>query len=142
MKPEVSNGPGYDLDLETAFEQSLRNGKAAENALLQILAQRGGLRVEVKNETAKCPDTGNLFIEIAQSDGNGGKKRSGINITTANWWFIWFTPESGIWVTPGALKQFCREHGITTPGGDNGNVAKLIKLRDFVQWLLNKWKTV
>lgn len=131
--------PEFDIALpDGEFRKKLAEGEFAEDRLASILSQDFPT-IEVKDDV-KFAETGNLFIEVAQSDGRGGKKKSGINVTEASWWCIWFTPESFIGFTPDCLKEFARDHGVQKNGGDNGNIGRVFPLTDFVAWMRKKWR--
>lgn len=64
--------PGFD------FEVDLQYGENGERLLQEIF--RGGTKVEVKRDR-KAKRTKNIAVE---TDSHG--KKSGINVTTSNWW--------------------------------------------------------
>lgn len=76
MSKGVSNY-GFDVDL--------REAKLREEALATLLTDK---TYELKDERRKAPETGNVFIEVSQPDGNKGRKPSGINVV----------PHADIWV--------------------------------------------
>jgi len=63
------SGRGWDLDLH--------DGKEQENELRRIL---GDSKLELKTDK-KCPETGNVFIELSQTSGP-----SGFNVTESEYW--------------------------------------------------------
>lgn len=116
------------------WDKDLRDGHAREDAFVHVLLRS---RVEHKRdrratefENGKAP-TGNICVEYAQSDGNGGLKPSGIAVTEAGWWAIEYRAEHWLLIPTEALKALARRaraEGRTRPTGDNGNRSVLVPL--------------
>ena len=138
--------PSHDIELrKEQFMANNAEGEYAERRIFSILKngdeQLEVIRIEVKDDQMAA-NTGNLFIEYAQSDGHGGSKPSGINTTKANWWAIWLCPDAVLITTPQRLKEFGRIRGRKKTGGDNGNKGMLLKISDFVIWIMSQWKNL
>jgi hypothetical protein len=123
------SGSAFDFEIQLPF------GEDSERRLADLLAERG-TKVEVKREP-KCQFTGNLFVEFAQSDGNGGHKPSGIHpeSTRSDWWGVEFYPNRWLVISTEELRDVAREQRSKngdTPGGDNGNVGVLVPLKELV----------
>ena len=76
----MASRPEFDIILPNGeFRKKLAEGEFAEERIASIL-NLDAPTIEVKDDM-RFADTGNLFIETGQSDGHGGKKKSGINVT-------------------------------------------------------------
>ena len=80
----VGNGyqPNYDLDLDFG-----REGEESIAAILRDVFDDGD-RIEVKRDR-RAAETKNLYVEVLQQrSGTVGYKKSGISISTADYWFF------------------------------------------------------
>lgn len=110
------------------FDFDLTHGEYAEGIAATILKSRGS-KVEIKHERL-TNFTGNLAIEY-ESRG----KKSGIAITTADWWIVfiddeWGEPTSFVGLHIPELKRFLKLNWNRlrkTRGGDE-NTSQLILL--------------
>ena len=123
----------------SAFDKDLRVGEAREDAFVHVLLRS---RVEHKRDkrctewTDGKPPTGNLCIEYQQSDGNGGKKKSGIAVSQAGSWAIEYRAEHWLIVPIETVKQLARRaisEGKIRDAGDNGNVSALVPIAWFFE---------
>jgi hypothetical protein len=83
----------------------------------------------------KYTSSGNVVAELAQSDGQGGKKPSGINTTHSHWWAVEFLPNRWLILLTSDFKDIARierEISGTTSMGDNGNVGVLVPLTSLI----------
>lgn len=123
----------------SAFDIDLRAGEAREDAFVHVFLQS---RVEHKRDkrctewtNGKCP-TGNVCIEFQQSDGNGGKKDSGIAVSKADYWAIEFRFDNWMLVPTERVRELARRawrQKLTKPTGDNGNVSALVPIGWFFE---------
>lgn len=119
---EGLSGAGFDLDLQ--------EGQIKEELLKQLIGGVG-YRVEVKWDR-RAKDTGNVFIEYRQKG-----RPSGIAITEADWWAIFFDEDAAVWLRTQRLLWLARESwnaGNRVAGGDYDRYeGVLIPLADLVR---------
>jgi hypothetical protein len=123
----------------SAFDKDLREGNAREDAFVHVLLRS---RVEHKRDK-RCTEwtygkrpTGNVCIEFQQSDGRGGKKPSGIAVSTAERWAIEFRAEHWVLVPTERVRELARRaisERRVKPTGDNGNVSALVPIAWFFE---------
>jgi len=110
---------GWDIDLKDGIER--------ENAFATIMKHS---LVEHKSDE-KCKDTGNIYIEVMCSN-----KKSGISISTAEFWAIEFLPERWLIIRTEELKPYVNKAfklGLIVCGGDdNKTIGALVP----INWLL------
>lgn len=136
--PNTCPNCGHELQRNhgSAFDLKLSSGESSEAMLYSILRLSGD-KIEVKDDE-KCSKTGNIAVEFAQSDGRGGEKPSGIQVTKSDWWatrigtFAWLLVPTESMRRAAELKR--RKQGLIKMG-DNGNKGVLIRLNGFIDWL-------
>ena len=88
--------------------------------------------IEVKRDL-RAKETGNVYIEYESRN-----KLSGIETTTADWWFIYYEMDLSkcVCIRTEELKSLISEiNPRKVPGGDkNTSWGYLIKLKDIVKW--------
>jgi len=106
----------YDIPARVFdFKSDLAYGQAGEMLIDGFLQSLSGGSVEVKSDRYR---NGRMVVETDQNprgtvDENGNPiwVKSGINVTTAEWWVYIFSPEGGfIVVSVSRLKRFLRLH--------------------------------
>lgn len=92
------NQRGFDIaSSRFDFTKDLKYGKEGEDLITSFLEQISNGDFEVKSDRKR---NGRMFIETNQNpkaikDANGERVwvKSGINVTTANWWVYIFSPD-------------------------------------------------
>lgn len=115
------------------FDIDLRDGKAREDAFVHVLLRS---RVEHKRDK-KAARTGNVAVEIAQTNRNGETVDSGVMVTTAEYFAVEFGPECWLILPTEYVKSLARRgvnenrHQWIGDGGNHLNV--LVPIEWFVQ---------
>jgi hypothetical protein len=118
---------GFDLDL--------RYGKEREQAFLAAL---GDCHFEGKSDQ-KAKETGRVFIETHQCDRFTGEWReSGINVSTAGWWFIEVIEECWVLRRRVVLKELAMQVEERRGGDENRFRGRAVP----IQWLLQPFRIV
>lgn len=121
------------------FDIDLREGEAHEQAFVHALLKS---HIEHKYDKRCCEwtggksPTGNLCIEFEQSDGCGGRKPSGIAISTAHRWALEYRADHHLLVPTERVKELARRairEGRVKPTGDNGNRSALVPIHYFIE---------
>lgn len=102
------------MNYNSNFKYDLEVGQQTERLLGSILEYH---TIEVKDDSAKSAQTGNVFIEY-RSRG----KRSGIAKSHADWWAIRTSEGSFILIEANKLKEICKKYykmKRIVKGGDN-----------------------
>lgn len=102
------------MNYNSNFKYDLEAGQRTERLLGSILEYH---TIEVKDDSAKSAQTGNVFIEY-RSRG----KRSGIARSHADWWAIYTSEDSFVLISSKKLKELCKKYykqKRIVKGGDN-----------------------
>lgn len=112
------------------FKYDLKVGQIKEKELADILTNK---KIEVKKDQ-KAFSTGNIYIEYVSRD-----KASGISTTQADYWCIYVTEETFIFVKTEDLKYICREYirrkhwrGSVKGGDENTSIGVLLPIIDLL----------
>jgi hypothetical protein len=128
MTLETHNGPKFDIDLE--------RGKVGEDSHKDFLVGKH----EVKTDY-RTIETGNVYIEYNQLNGNGYKP-SGIEVTEADFW-VQASPKGvgGIYIKTEVLRELIAENNFPVKpqpirdANTNASVGHLIPLTSLLQKL-------
>lgn len=113
------------MNYNSNFRYDLAVGQKTEQLLGSILEDD---KIEVKDDSAKSAQTGNVFIEF-RSRG----KRSGIAKSHADWWAIKTSEDSFVIVSAKKLKQLARKYyklKRIVKGGDNNTSLGILIPRE------------
>ena len=110
------------MEYNSNFRYDLKVGQVTEELLGSILESQ---TIEVKDDSAKSSQTGNVFIEF-RSRG----KRSGIAKSHADWWAIRTSEESFVIISAKKLKELAKKYyklkRIVKGGDSNTSLGILI----------------
>jgi hypothetical protein len=128
MTLETHNGPKFDIDFE--------RGKVGEDSHKEFLVGKH----EVKTDY-RTIETGNVYIEYNQLNGNGYKP-SGIEVTEADFW-VQASPKGtgGIYIRTDILRELITENNFPVKpqpirdANTNASVGHLIPLTVLLQKL-------
>ncbi len=115
------------------FDIDLRDGKAREDAFVHVMLRS---KVEHKRDK-KAARTGNIAVEIAQTNRNGETVDAGVNVTTAQFWAVEYFPECWLILPVEYVKKLARlgsQQDRSKWIGDGGNhLNVLVPIEWFVR---------
>ncbi len=112
------------------FDIALKYGEAVEGSVAALLKSTS---YEVKADVASNR-TGNFCIEYRQRAANGELVPSGIAVTTAEWYVLYWDRCVYLFVPTALVKTLARKYramGRLKRTGDNGNISILIPVEEF-----------
>ena len=146
--------PGYnpDFDIQASpdakqfnFKDDLQYGQIGEALVAVMLDALVGGSFEIKTDRYR---NGNMVVETDQNPGLSGWKKSGINVTKADWWVYVYALDGGITIVHTArLKRYLRlnRHLFNeetkrnfAEGSDNPARGFILKPRHVMDLLINK----
>lgn len=128
---------------EPHFDIDFTRGMVGEDLVNTVLGKLQGKKIEVKTDY-RIPETGNVYIETWQyhAEDESDIKKSGINITKAEYWCIASPTGKGfLMIETDALKEVIRE---TNPRevrqsrinpNTNASKGRLVKMIDIMHKL-------
>ena len=129
---------GYQPD----FDSDLERGKVGEDLLNTFLGDlSSGAKFEVKTDY-RAWETGNFYIETWQykQPDASDKKRSGINVTQAEYWCFAGPNKNGfVMIKTEALKELLREtdyrvvHQPIATLNTNASIGRLVPVKDVIR---------
>lgn len=97
-----------EYDITPNFTADLQHGQQGEQTIRNFLQDIIHSHIEVKTDRYR---NGRIIIETDQNPRNTGWKKSGINITTAQWWIYQYHLDGAfIAIKTSRLKRYLRTH--------------------------------
>lgn len=112
--------PGFDISPN--FEADLAFGHKGEESIKDFLQSLISNSSEVKTDRYR---NGRMVVETDQNPYNRGWKKSGINVTTAQWWvYIYSLGEAFVIVSVDRLKRYLRANPSRFNENTKGDFAR------------------
>ena len=112
--------PGFDISPN--FEADLAFGHKGEESIKNFLQSLISNSSEVKTDRYR---NGRMVVETDQNPYNRGWKKSGINVTTAQWWvYIYSLGEAFVIVSVDRLKRYLRANPSRFNENTKGDFAR------------------